>query len=84
VQASLATAQTSGAIFTADINSGGTSILSTKLTVDNTESTSITAAVPAVLSTFTVLKGAKITIDIDQVGDGTAKGLLVTLVGYQL
>lgn len=84
VQASLATAQTSGAIFTVDINSGGTSILSTKLTVDNTESTSITAAVPAVLSTFTVLKGAKITIDIDQVGDGTAKGLLVTLVGYQL
>lgn len=84
VQAALVVAQTSGSIFTVDINENGASILSTKLTIDNTESTSITAAAPPVISDPTLAKGAKITIDIDQIGDGTAKGLIVTLVGYQL
>ena len=27
--------------------------------------------------------GSQITIDIDQIGDGTAKGLKVTLIGHQ-
>ena len=44
VRASLSTAQASGSIFTVDINESGTSILSTKLTIDNTEKTSTTAA----------------------------------------
>jgi len=59
------------------------SILSTKLTIDNGESTSITAATPAVVSDTLIAKGSKVTVDIDQIGDGTAKGLLVTLIGYQ-
>ena len=81
VRASLTTAQTSGSIFTVDINDGGTTILSTKLTIDNTEKTSTTAATPAVISDTALADDAEITIDIDQVGDGTAKGLKVVLIG---
>lgn len=81
VRASLTTAQTSGSIFTVDINAGGTSILSTKLTIDNTEKTSKTAATPAVISNAALADDAEITIDIDQIGDGTAKGLKVYLIG---
>lgn len=81
VRASLTTAQTSGSIFTVDVNEGGTSILSTKLTIDNTEKTSTTAATAAVISDTALADDAEITIDIDQVGDGTAKGLKVTLIG---
>lgn len=81
VRASLTTAQTGGAIFTVDINEGVSSILSTKLTIDNGEKTSTTAATPVVISDTTVADDAEITIDIDQVGDGTAKGLKVYLIG---
>jgi len=81
VRASLTTAQSSGSIFTVDINEGGTSILSTKLTIDNTEKTSTTAATAAVISDTALADDAEITIDIDQIGDGTAKGLKITLIG---
>jgi hypothetical protein len=80
VRASLTTAQTSGSIFTVDINESGTSILSTKLTINNTEKTSTTAATPPVISDSAIADDAEITIDIDQVGDGTAKGLKVTIL----
>ena len=83
VRASLTTAQTSGSIFTVDINEGGTTILSTKLTIDNTEKTSTTAATAAVMSDTALADDAEITVDIDQIGDGTAKGLKITLIGYQ-
>jgi hypothetical protein len=81
VRASLTTAQASGSIFTVDINEGGTSILSTKLTIDNTEKTSTTAATPPVISDTSLADDSEITIDIDQIGDGTAKGLKVMLIG---
>lgn len=81
VRASLTTPQTSGSIVTIDINESGTSILSTKLTIDNTEKTSTTAAVAAVVSDTSLADDAEITIDVDQVGDGTATGLKVTLIG---
>jgi hypothetical protein len=81
VRASLTTAQASGSIFTVDINEAGTSILSTKLTIDNTEKTSTTAATPPVISDVNLADDAEMTIDIDQIGDGTAKGLKVTLIG---
>ncbi len=83
VRASLATAQTSGAIFTVDINEAGTSVLSTKLTLDNGEKTSTTAATAAAISETDLADDAEITIDIDQVGDGTAKGLKVALIGHR-
>lgn len=81
VYASLTTAQTSGSIFTVDINEAGTTIISTKLTIDNTETDSDTAVTPAVISDSSLARRAQMTVDIDQVGDGTAKGLKVALVG---
>ncbi len=83
VRASLTVAQTSGSIFTVDINEAGSTILSTKLTIDNTEKTSTTAATAAVISDSSLADDAEITIDIDQVGDGTAKGLKITLIGVR-
>lgn len=82
VVASLSTAQTSGSIFTVDINEAGATILSTKLTIDNTETNSSTAATAAVISDASIAAYAEITVDIDQIGDGTAKGLKVYLIGY--
>lgn len=84
VRASLTTAQASGSILTIDINEGGTSILSTKLTIDNTEKTSTTAATAAVISDANLADDAEITIDIDQIGDGTATGLKVALIGVKI
>lgn len=81
VRARLTTAQASGSIFTVDVNEGGTSILSTKLTIDNTEKTSTTAATAPVISDTSLADDAEITIDVDQIGDGTAKGLKVVLIG---
>lgn len=81
VRASLTTAQASGSIFTVDINENGSSILSTKLTIDNTEKTSTTAATPAVISDASLANDAEITIDIDQVGAAGATGLKVWLIG---
>ncbi|WP_050596702.1 hypothetical protein [Mesorhizobium ciceri] len=83
VRASLATAQASGSIFTVDINKNGTSILSTKLTIDNTEKTSLSAATAAVISDATWTDDDEFTVDIDQIGDGTAKGLKIALIGQR-
>lgn len=84
VRASLTTAQTSGIIFTVDVNVNGTTVLSTKITIDNTEKTSTTAAAAPVISTSFLPDDSEITIDIDQIGDGTAKGLKIALIGYRL
>lgn len=86
VRASLSTAQTSsgsGGIVTVDINEGGTSLLGTKLSIDNGEKTSTTAASAATITDSNIADDAEITVDIDQVGDGTARGLKVTLIGYR-
>lgn len=79
VSASLTTAQASGSIFTVDLNEGGTSILSSKLTVDNTEKTSTTAATPPVISDTAIAADAELTVDIDQIGTSGAAGLKVLL-----
>lgn len=83
VRASLTVAQTTGSIFTVDINESGTSILSTKLTIDNNELTSTTAATPAVISDADLADDAEMSIDIDQIGTALAKGLKVTIIGYR-
>jgi hypothetical protein len=81
VRASVATAPT-GAALQVDINEGGVSILSTKLTIDAGEKTSTTAATPAVISDAVLADDAEITIDIDQVGSTIpGAGLKVTLIG---
>jgi len=84
VRASLTTAQASGSLFTVDINEAGTSILSTKLTIDNTELTSTTAVTAPVISDSSLADDAQMTIDIDTVGDGTAKGLKITIIGTRV
>ena len=83
VRASLTTAQASGNIFTVDINLGGVSILGTKLTIDNTEKTSVTAVTPATIVTSAMTDDAEITVDVDQIGNGTATGLKITLLGVR-
>lgn len=81
VRASVTTAPT-GSVLTVDINDGGTSILSTKLTIDASEKTSTTAATPPVISDTALADDAEITIDIDGVGSTIAgAGLKVTLIG---
>ena len=80
VRASLTTAQSSGSIFTVDINEAGVSILSTTITIDNGEKTSTTAATPAVISDTALADDAEITIDLDTVGGG-AIGLVVSIIG---
>jgi hypothetical protein len=67
----LNTASSSG-IVTVDVNVNGATILSTKLTIDVSELTSKTAAVPAVLTTASIADDALVTIDIDVAGTGAA------------
>jgi len=82
VRASLTTAGTTSGTTTIDINEGGTSILSTLLTIDFSEKTSTTAATPAVISDSALADDAEITIDIDAISGGaTEAGLKVTLIG---
>jgi hypothetical protein len=80
VRASLNGACTTGT-FTVDVFVNGSSILSTKLTFDAGERTTVTAATAAVLSSTTLPDDAEVRIDILNVGDGTAFGLKVTLLG---
>jgi len=79
VKATVTTAPV-GSDLIVDINEAGTSVLSTKLSIDDGEKTSETAATPPVISDSALADDAEITIDIDQVGSGTAgAGLKVTL-----
>ena len=73
-----------GAILTIDVNESGTTILSTKLTIDISETTSTTAATPPVISDVNLAADSLITIDIDQIGSTNAgTGLKVTLIGVR-
>jgi hypothetical protein len=81
VRASLTTAQVSGAIFRIDVIQNGVSVLSTKCTIDNTERTSTMATTLPVISVSALADDSEMRVDIIQVGDGTAKGLKVTLIG---
>ena len=67
-----------------DINEAGTSILSTKLSIDNGEKSSDTAVDPPVVSDTSIAAYAEITIDIDQIGSSTAgAGLKVWILGVR-
>lgn len=81
VHAFLVTPQTSGSTFTVDVNEAGSTILSTKITIDNGETDSTTAATAPVISDSALGAMAKITVDIDQIGDGTAEGLYLVFTG---
>lgn len=70
VHAGLTGAQSSSGLPTFDINEAGTTILSTKLTIDANEDTSSTAATPAVISDPLIANNALVSVDIDVAGTG--------------
>jgi hypothetical protein len=82
VRASVLTAQSSGSLLTFNIKESGTTILSTKITLDNTETTSVTAATPPVISDTSIADDAIVSIDVDQVGTGPA-GAIILIKGYR-
>jgi hypothetical protein len=83
VRASVNTAPT-GSTIIVDINEGGSTILSTKLSIDASEKTSTTAASAAVISDTSLADDSEITFDIDQIGSTIAgKGLKVSIIGFR-
>lgn len=83
VRASVNTAPT-GSTLIVDINEDAASILSTKLSIDATETTSTTSSTPAVISDTALADDAEISIDIDQIGSTIAgAGLKVSLIGVR-
>ena len=64
-----------------DVNEDGTSILSTKITIAATETTSVDNATPPVISDVELADNARMTIDVDTPAD--AEGLQVTLRGLR-
>lgn len=86
VRASLTTAQATngaGGIFTVDLKQNGSSVLSTLVTIDNTLRTSTQASTPPVISSPYLYDDAEMRIDVTQIGDGTAAGLKLTIIGVQ-
>lgn len=81
VRSNLNTASSSG-LPTVDIKQGGTSVLSTLLSIDASAKTSVGATTPAVISTSSLTDDAEITIDITVAGTG-AKGLKIYLIGIK-
>ena len=82
VKGSLVTAGTGVNLLTVDINEGGSTILSTKLTFDSTETTTISGATPVIISDTALAADSIITIDVDQLDSGgVAAGLKITLMG---
>jgi hypothetical protein len=71
VRLTLATASSSGTP-TVDINEAGTTILSTKITVDQDEWDSVNATAAAVISDSAIAANAKLDFDIDVAGTGAA------------
>jgi hypothetical protein len=81
VRASVTTAPT-GSTIVIDINESGTTVLSTKLSIDASEKTSTTAATAAVISDSALADDAEMTIDFDQVGSTIAgAGVKIWLIG---
>ena len=65
-----------------DINVAGSTILSTKLSIDISETGSSSASTPAVLSSTSIANNAIVSIDIDQIGStNTGIGALIYLIG---
>ena len=83
VRASVNTAPT-GSTISIQITEAGSDILSTPITIDASETTSVTAASSPVISDSSLADDSIIGIDIDQVGSSnTGVGLKVTLIGYK-
>lgn len=81
VRLSCSTASSSG-LPTVDVNENGSTILSTKVTLDANEKTSLTAATAVVISDTSLADDAEITVDVDVAGTG-CKGLKLLLRGVR-
>lgn len=83
--ATLATAQAAGTLVTINVKVNGVSIFTTKLTFNNNQRTTRTAAAPAIYAAGgqIIPAGAEVTIDVDALGTALAKGLRVYLVGQR-
>jgi hypothetical protein len=79
VRASLLVTSSSGDVVV-NIKKNGATILSTKITVDAGDLTSVGSAAPPVLASSAVADDDLISIDIDSPG-ADAKGLVVTILG---
>ena len=83
VRASLTT-DASGSGFTVDVHDNGTTVFGTKVTIDDAEGTSTTAATPAVIQDSALADDAKIEVFIDGLDSSSAaRGLKVWLIGYR-
>ena len=82
VRASLTGAGGASGTTTIDINEGGSTILSTKITIDYGDLTSVGASAAPVISDSSLASDAQMTIDIDALtGDADETGLKVYLIG---
>ena len=67
---------------TIDVNQGGSTILSTKLTIDYGELTSYTGATPVVILTSALTDNNYLTVDVDGLTGGADEtGLKIQLIG---
>lgn len=82
IYASLTAPQTGGLTFTVDVKVNGASILSTLITIDNNLESSLGSLVQPVISNNVLAVNDEITIEVTQVGNGTATGLKVYFTGY--
>ena len=68
--------------FTVDLHEAGTTVLSTKITLDNTELTSATAITPPVISDSALAVDALMTVDVDSAdAGGVSAGGKIYLIG---
>ena len=84
VKISTTVAPTGAALLTVDVHEAGTSILSTKVTIDSTEKTSATAVTQPVISDSNIADNSLIEVFVDQVDtNNVAAGLKIYLIGNQ-
>ena len=84
VRASLTTAGTGANLVTLDFEQNGTTILSTKITIDAGDTTSTEASTQPVISTSALTDDASIDCDVDQIDSGgVSAGLKMYLIGYK-
>jgi len=82
IRASLTGAGSTSGVTTIDVNQGGASILSTKLTIDYGELTSYTGATPVVILTSALTDNNYLTVDVDGLTGGADEtGLKIQLIG---
>ena len=75
--------QSGSALSTFNVKLTGTTIFSTKPTIDANEFTTATAATPRVITATTIPVDSKISFDIDTIGTGCA-GAKIYLMGYRI